>query len=171
MIVSKTLSILACLGEGLRLCRGQAEGYLNCHRALRPFTEPDLTPCTRHAHPHLSSCLVYAIIYMHIFLVLLQGKKNYVPTGIRTRVEGSLRNFAPQASGMSTTPSGQNIPHGMLQVIKLVGLRLWSGPYEWRAESRSCETLASRGRKSMRRTHCRWPARARSWRCDSPRPS
>ena len=31
-----------------------------------------------------------------------------VPTGIRTRVEGSLRRLqAPQAFGMSTTPSGQ----------------------------------------------------------------
>ena len=53
--------------------------------------------------------------------------QNYVPTGIRTRVEGLLRQeIAPQASGMSTTPSGQTIPHGMLQVIKLVGLTLWS---------------------------------------------
>lgn len=98
------------------------------------------------------------------------GKKS-VPTGIRTRVEGCLREKAPQASGMSTTPSGQNIPHGMLLVIKPVGLKPWSGRFLSRAENQSFEIQASRVRKSMRRTHCRWPARAGNWRCGSLRPS
>ena len=50
-----------------------------------------------------------------------------VPTGIRTRVEGLLRKKTPQASGMSTTPSGQNIPHGCSELFKLVGLGVGPG--------------------------------------------
>lgn len=53
--------------------------------------------------PHLAALYEYnnpPIIYQR------GGGLSSVPTGIRTRVEGLLRE-APQASGMSTTPSGQ----------------------------------------------------------------
>jgi hypothetical protein len=42
--------------------------------------------------------------------------------GFEPGLKALCAKVAPQASGMSTTPSGQNTSHGMLQVIKPVGL-------------------------------------------------
>ena len=68
----------------------------------------------------------------------------------------ALRAYsAPQASGMSTTPSGQQMGNGMLHVIKPVGLTYVFGLSWLPAKNRFFEIPASKERKSRQRTHFR----------------